>query len=143
MRLKRRERESIEIDMSAFADLAFLLIIFFILTTTLEQFIGVKLDIPAGVEKQEQEQAEQLTVSLSQTTIHYGADAEKITLEQLTAALAAENFAERAPNERVVLVDTRDDVPFDRYFKVVTAIANAGGVTGLIKRAGTRPAAGR
>jgi biopolymer transport protein ExbD len=120
--------------MSAFSDLAFLLIIFFILTTTLEQFTGTRLDIPAGVEKEDQEKAEQLTINVARDTIHIGEEGRLVTLEGLKQALADARLSDRAPNERVVLVDTREDVPFDRYYKVVTLIANSGGVMGLVKR---------
>jgi biopolymer transport protein ExbD len=136
MRLKRKEKPAPQPDLSAFSDLAFLLIIFFILTTTLEQFTGTKLDIPAGVEKEDQAKREQLTINLALDAIHYGKEGARMDLPQLRAALAAERFAAREPNERVVLVETRDDVPFDLYYKVVTAIADAGGVMGLVKRGG-------
>ena len=136
MRLKRKTKRTPEIDMSAFSDLAFLLIIFFILTTTLEQFTGTKLDIPAGVEKEDQAEQEQLTINLAVDTIRYGKEGRVLTLDQLREALAAENLAEREANERVVLVDAREDVPYDLYYKVITAVADAGGIMGLIQRGG-------
>lgn len=135
MKLKKRARREAEVDMSAFSDLAFLLIIFFILTTTLEQFTGTVMDVPAGVEKEEQQEKKQLTVNVAVDAVYYGEDGTRMTLDEFRDALRAENLAEKDPNDRVVLVDVREDVPYDQYYKVVTEIANSGGVMGLIKRA--------
>ena len=49
---ERRDRDAV--PMSAFADIAFLLIIFFILTATLNKTKGIITEIPAG-EKSEKE----------------------------------------------------------------------------------------
>jgi len=134
MRLKKRKRRDADIDMSAFSDLAFLLIIFFILTTTLEQFTGTSAEIPAGVENEEQQEKKQLTVNVAVDALFYGEDAVRMTMQEFRDALLAENFAEKEDNDRVVLVDVRDDVLYERYFQVITEIANSGGVMGLIKR---------
>jgi len=134
--MPRRSREHLEIDVAAFADVAFLLIIFFILTTTFVKPAGDKLEIPSGAPDPEKKHAKQLTITLTANDISYGSEGEKMTIEELRAALFAENFLAKPPDKRVVILDSAPDVPYERYFQVVMAIANADGVLALIEEEG-------
>ena len=136
MALRRRNREHHAVDVSAFADVAFLLIIFFILTTTFVKPAGNKLDIPAGSPDPASQHDKQLTVTLTANEIHYGSRGETMTLDELRAALWRENFKARKPDQRVVILDSAPNVPYDTYFQVVMAIANADGVLALIEEEG-------
>ena len=71
MKLQRKNRRESEVDVSSFADVAFLLIIFFILTTTFKVIGGQELNIPSGEDGESKDQ-KQLTVSLTGKKIFYG-----------------------------------------------------------------------
>lgn len=136
MLLKKRKKDDAEINVGAFADIAFLLIIFFILTTTFIKPAGEKLEIPSGTTDPEQKEQKQLTISLSPAEIHYGEKAEKMTLAELQTALAKEAFPTKPEKNRIVILDTDAAVTYEEYFKVVMAITQAGGVLGLVEDAG-------
>ena len=129
----RRSREHHEIDVAAFADVAFLLIIFFILTTTFVKPAGSKVDIPSGAPDPAKKEQKQLTITLTASEIHYGPKGEKMSLEELRAALWKENFNAKPPDARVVILESAPDVPYEVYFNVVMAITNADGILALVE----------
>ncbi len=130
--MNKKGRRDADIDVGAFADIAFLLIIFFILTTTFVVTAGRKMDIPSGSSSPSKIEQQQLTVNLTQDRIEYGEDNKRMDIEQLRSTLAAENFSTKEPEQRMVILDSRDDVAYERYYKVVMAITEAGGVLALV-----------
>jgi biopolymer transport protein ExbD len=132
MKIRRRPRGSADIDLSAFSDIAFLLIIFFILTTTFVKPFGQKLEIPSGTTDQSMKDDDQVTLALKNDRILFGEKGEDISLEQLRVRLEDRRFATRKPDDRMVIVECSDDVPYQRYFEVVMAIVDTGGVLALI-----------
>ena len=133
MGLRRRVRPAVEFNVGAFADIAFLLIIFFILTTTFIKPEGNRLRIPSGVSDPLAKTDKQPTVNLSATSIHWGERDERLTLEELRGALMRMDLASRPADKRVVILNSAPDVPFQRYFEVVMAIHGADGVLALVE----------
>lgn len=132
MKLKKKVKEDPEIDVGAFSDIAFLLIIFFILTTTFVKTAGGKMEIPSGSASQDNKQPKQLTVNLSGDIIQYGEKNENLDIQGLRDRLILEKFAEKPKEERIVVLDSKNDVPYSLYYKVVMAISNSGGVLALV-----------
>jgi biopolymer transport protein ExbD len=133
MALRRRRSKHLELDVSAFADIAFLLIIFFILTTTFSRPAGSKVEIPAGANDPAKNQTTNLTISLVGEVIHYGPRGREMSIEELRETLLREDFASKPEQQRVVIVNSSPDVPYDLYFKVVMAIDQADGVLALLE----------
>jgi len=136
MKLKRKERGSSEIDVGSFSDIAFLLIIFFILTTTFTKIAGNKIEIPSGSTEQSEVEQKQIAVTLSAESITYGEDAKSISIDELRVALAKEKFGTKEPDARMVVLETDGEVLYERYFQVVMAINDADGVLTLIDHTG-------
>jgi biopolymer transport protein ExbD len=130
---RRRSSTQGNVDVSAFADVAFLLIIFFILTTTFTKTLGSSLEIPSGSADPAKKQEKQLTVSLAATEIRFGSKGTKVSMAELREALAAENLLARKPEQRIVILDSAANVPYERYFQVVMAVGDAGGVLALLE----------
>lgn len=136
MKLKTRGDDGIELDMSSFSDIAFLLIIFFILTTTFVKPFGRELEIPSGTSDTSKKEQKQLQINLKSRRIMYGEKAEQVTIEQLRELLNAEQLGKRPQDDRIVVVECTEDVPYEQYFQVVMAITQAGGVLALIEESG-------
>lgn len=128
--IKRREKSEAEVSVGAFPDIAFLLIIFFILTTSFIQNKGTRLDIPAGENKQGETKKETPTILLSEKDIKY--NKKSITPRALRETLKAENFPKKAESDRVVILECQGDVKYQRYFSIVTIINNSGAVMALM-----------
>ena len=133
---KKRQGDN-EPDLTSFSDIANLLIIFFILTTTLARPWGRTVDMPsAATPPQEQrEQSDTPTVNLmrDRITIAEGGEGEKeVTMNELRQYLWKKNFPKMDDKHKSISVETSDDVPYERYYQVVTAIAAAGGVVAIL-----------
>ena len=133
MRIKRRTRSHLDVDVSSFADIAFLLIIFFILTTTFVKPAGGTIELPSGSADPQKAKRKYLTISLVGDTIRYGPQGAAMTPDEVRAALLLEAFAARAPDDRIVVVQSAPDVPYGLYYKVVMAIDAADGVLALLE----------
>ena len=136
MKLKRKKQANTEIDVGSFSDIAFLLIIFFILTSTFTKIAGNKIEIPSGSEEQSEVEQKQISVTLSAENITYGEDAKSMSIDELRVALAKEKFETKEPEDRMVVLETGGEVLYERYFQVVMAINDADGVLTLIDHAG-------
>ncbi|HYE07752.1 MAG TPA: biopolymer transporter ExbD [Planctomycetota bacterium] len=120
-----------EPDLNPLVDIAFLLLLFFILATTFLKAAGSRMEIPAG--QNSQAQATSLTVNISANDIRWGEKAQAVSIDQLRSLLVAERLPERKDaSQRLVVLDSATDVPFQRYFEVVMAINQAGGVLALV-----------
>ncbi len=136
MNLKRREQANSAIDVGSFADIAFLLIIFFILTTTFTKIAGNTIEIPSGSSEDSEVEQKQIAVTLSAESILYGEGVKSISIDELRVALAKEKFETREPDAMMVVLETDGAVLYERYFQVVMAINDSGGVLTLIDHAG-------
>ena len=134
MKIRRKPYAEPEIILASLIDIAFLLLIFFILTTTFIKTAGNKLAVPSGSLDSSKKEERQLTINLKPGDIRWGEKAEQITIEDLRAELKKEDFASKDPAKRVVIVDASQDVVYDEYFQVVMAIAKAGGVMALVEQ---------
>jgi biopolymer transport protein ExbD len=134
MKIQRKKRPESEVDVSSFSDVAFLLIIFFILTTTFKLIGGQELNIPSGEDGDSTEQ-KQLTISLTGKDIFYGEDSKSsLTLRQLRVQLADEELSTKKEDQRMVVLESDENVVYQRYYNVMLAIRDADGIVALIER---------
>ena len=136
MKAKSKERRSAAIDVAAFSDIAFLLIIFFILTVTFTKPFGHGLEIPSGSSDESRKDQKQLTINLRPGEILFGEKGEKVTLERLRELLMTQKFDEKKAEERMVLLECSRELPYGEYFPVVMAITESRGVLALLDEEG-------
>ena len=133
----KRPRPTAEIETGSFSDISFLLIIFFVLTTTFTKTTGRQVDLPSAAppEKAKTDSQQKLpSVNILPDRILYsqtGEDPAETTLPALKTSLDKLHLPQRPENERLVLVEVGDEVPYERYFQVVTLVAASGGVVAL------------
>lgn len=132
MKFKKKPFREPEINLASLVDIAFLLLVFFILTTTFSKTAGNKVSIPSGSTDSSKKQEKQITVSLKPGEIRYGEKSEIVSLEVLRQMLVKENFLAKDSSQRIVILDSDKAVSYDEYFQVVMAIAKANGVVALV-----------
>ena len=136
---RRKDRAKAEIETGSFSDISFLLIIFFVLTTTFEKMSGRAVDIPSAAPPEQQVQKEDKKtpiVNILADRILFGMDkseGESVSLSELKVRLMKLGLGAKSEKERVVIVEMAEDVNWDRYFKVVTTIAETGGVVAIVE----------
>jgi biopolymer transport protein ExbD len=134
LKLPTKKRRESEVNVSSFSDVAFLLIIFFILTTTFKVIGGQELNIPSGEDGESKDQ-KQLTISLTGKKIFYGEDSQSsLTLRQLRVQLADEELSTKKEDQRMVVLESDENVVYQRYYNVMLAIRDAGGIVALIEK---------
>lgn len=136
-RKRPREKAEAEIDVGAFADIAFLLIIFFILTTSIVRSTGQEVELPQAQTPENKKVDDKTpTVNLLEDKILFGEDEEnmdEISIDALRADLLARNLREAEESERMVVLEVGEDVAYDRYFKTVSMISDVGGIIAIVE----------
>ena len=127
----RKQRRDSEVPVSAFSDIAFLLIIFFILATTLVQVSGVITEIPSGEKAQTQQEEETPTVRLQDDRVLLGDT--RVDMKTLRQRLMKMKLHEKAGDAKVVLLEASGNVTYQTYFDVMASISAAGGVTAILQ----------
>lgn len=126
----------VEPDLTSFGDIAFLLIIFFVLTASLDRPYGRQMEMPAAAAPPQGAQTPRIpTVNILADRILYteGEGAEReLDMTQLRAELWKKEFEKQDPKARLVVLEMADTVEYERYFQVVTMIAEVGGVVAML-----------
>jgi biopolymer transport protein ExbD len=130
MKIARKPRPVGDIDVTSFSDIAFLLIIFFVLTTTFTRTMGLAVIIPASTQDPAKKaEAEYPTVVLAPETMKL--HDKDVTLDDLRQALAEMKLPEKKEDARFIVLESSPEVEYERYFQVVTAISKAGGILAI------------
>jgi biopolymer transport protein ExbD len=123
MKLKRKEKKEIAIDMSPMIDMVFLLLIFFIVASQIIKVEKVPIKIPDAVyAKVPEDETGRFAITVDpKGTLYIGA--EDVTMDELKTRLVTE--VERDPKVRVVI---RADgiVKYHISEKIMEACADAG-----------------
>jgi len=126
---RQRKKHDSSVPTDSLSDIAFLLIIFFILTTSIRKLMGVTTEIPAA--EQGQSQIDKTpTVVLQGGSLSF--NSETVDLEQLRRRLKELKLETKKPDERIVLLEASGTVNYQRYYEVMAAVSAANGVIGII-----------
>lgn len=114
----------------ATGDIAFNLLVFFLVCASSEPDSGRKQDIPRSDPQQQQtEQSQNIEVLLTRTTAEINGQAKQPDefLSDLRGLLAAKT----KPEDKIVVVKSKQDTPYDRWIFYTGLISDAGGIVTL------------
>jgi biopolymer transport protein ExbD len=130
MKIARKPRPFGDIDVTSFSDIAFLLIIFFVLTTTFVKTMGLAVVIPSSTQDPaKKSEGEYPTLVLTAETMQF--QDKEISMDQLREKLADMKLPEKKEEQRFIVLESAPEVSYDRYFEVVTAISKLGGILAI------------
>ncbi|WP_166820417.1 ExbD/TolR family protein [Thalassoroseus pseudoceratinae] len=129
MRIRRRNKLLVESPASATGDIAFNLIVFFLVCASVQPEGGKEQNIPGSETVEQQNEQENLEVRIKRTVLLYNGD--PIQPETLRPALTNKFSAARTPEEKLVVVSYDNDAPWSRYVEVSEIIDTAGGTVVL------------
>lgn len=132
-RLTKRQLGAGDIPVVSFSDVAFLLIIFFILTTTFQKPTGFLADIPSG-EKGEVKQEKTFTVALHEDQI--ALNDEPVSMKELRRRLQELRLDQKTGDEKMVLLTAAGKVKYQIYFETMATITAAGGAVAIMREEG-------
>ncbi|MFK7790697.1 MAG: ExbD/TolR family protein [Phycisphaeraceae bacterium] len=126
-----KKHRSGEIPTGSFADIAFLMIIYFLVATTLVKVKSITADLPTG-EKQADAQIDKTpTLNLRDEEIIFNDN--PVSLAELNSRLAALKLPDQEPGKRIIMLEATDETPYEIYFHALAAISSNGGVVALVE----------
>ncbi len=129
--IKEKKNRDLAIPTDSFSDIAFLLIIYFILATTLTRVRSITADLPSG-EKASQAQPDKTSiVNLRGSEIFF--NDKKTSMEELNERLAALKLGELDGSKRVIMLESSRGTPYDNYFQALAAISANDGVVAIVQ----------
>jgi len=127
---KKRQRDG-EIPTNSFSDIAFLLIIYFLVATTLVKVKTITAEMPTGEKNAESQSDKTPTINLRAGDIHF--NDKKIGIEELNIKLAELDLQAKDPSKRVILLESVDGTPYQDYFQALATISAHGGVVAIVE----------
>ncbi len=133
MRFQTRKQDDVQLDMTPLVDIVFLLLIFFMLSTSLSVNPGIKIDLPKSSAEQVKKKKTTLRVAI-EAGGHIFLEGKKLSLEQLREKFAVVGKAKG--DDALVVIEADRKV----YHGLVVKVMDAAKTSGLNKLAiATRP----
>ena len=115
---------------SSSSDIAFILIIFFLVCAAVQPETGISQVLPRTEAKEDKrDQSKNLEVSITPTSIVLNGS--PLQLPEFTKRITAALAEKQRDADRIVVVKSAPDTPYPTWMKVSQAIDNAGGVLTL------------
>jgi len=130
-KLKRTSKLLIEPSAVATGDIAFNLIVFFLVCASIQPDRGHKQTIPRSETQNEKKENEpqNIEVQLTRTTVLVNGAA--VPIPNLEGQLRSLFSGKTLPEDRIVVVKSQKDTPYRHWIDVTTRIEEAGGVITL------------
>lgn len=130
MKLRRNSNFLIEPASAATGDIAFNLIVFFLVCASTQPDSGRKQVLPRSESQAKQtEQTQNLEVSLDRNSV--SVNTEKIPLTDFPSRIKRKLQGKAKPEDRIVVVKSTKDVPYFHWIAITGAIEEAGGTITL------------
>jgi biopolymer transport protein ExbD len=128
---QEKKHRSGEIPTDSFSDIAFLLIIYFLVATTLVKVKSITADLPAG-EKSTQAQSDKTPIiNLRGAEVFF--NDKRLEMPELNERLAALDLPNKEGEKRVIMLESAKGTPYQNYFQALAAISANGGVVAIVE----------
>jgi biopolymer transport protein ExbD len=120
-----------EIPTGSFSDIAFLLIIYFLVATSLTKLKSVTADLPTGEKATQAQTTKTPIVNLRGDQVFF--NDKPVDRAVLRARLDALKLAEAEGNAKVIMLESTRDTPYQSYFETMATISESGGVIAIVE----------
>ena len=127
--LRERGTKKLLVEPAAVAtgDIAFNLIVFFLVCASVQPDSGKRQDLPRSERTKQQEQKnENIELALTRTRTVVSVNGDPVKTEELPARLKRLLEGKRRPEDRVVVVKSKPDVPYDHWIAVTSIVQDLG-----------------
>jgi biopolymer transport protein ExbD len=127
--LRERGTKKLLVEPAAVAtgDIAFNLIIFFLVCASSQPDSGKRQDLPRSERTKQQEQKNQnIELALTRTRTVVTLNGDPIKTEEFPARLRRLLEGKRRPEDRVVVVKSKPDVPYDHWIATTSVVQELG-----------------
>ena len=126
MKMARRRPPAPYIPFISLADIAWQIIIFFLLAATFAKNDSLNLEIPGASSDKTKSAAPTITVQAGENAILVNGD--RVTIELLEGRIKQLLAGKKSEAERAVIVLAKNDLSFQQHVDVMYAVQRAGGV---------------
>jgi biopolymer transport protein ExbD len=128
---QEKKHRSGDIPTDSFSDIAFLLIVYFLVATTLVKVKSITADLPAG-EKSTQAQSDKTPIiNLRGAEVFF--NDKRMEMAELNQRLAALDLPKQDGEKRVIMLESAKGTPYQNYFQALAAISANGGVVAIVE----------
>jgi biopolymer transport protein ExbD len=128
---KDKKNRDMVIPTDSFSDIAFLLIIYFLVATTLIKVNSISADLPAGEKSSSTQPDKTPIINLRGTEVFF--NDKKTSLDELNERLAALELAKQESDKRVIMLESAQGTPYENYFQALAAISANEGVVAIVE----------
>jgi len=127
--LRERGTKKLLVEPAAVAtgDIAFNLIVFFLVCASVQPDSGKRQDLPrSDPTKQQEQKKENIELALTRTRTVVSLNGDPIKTEELPGRLKRLLEGKKRPEDRVVIVKSKPDVPYDHWIATTTVVQDLG-----------------
>lgn len=128
---KEKKHRSGDIPVGSFSDIAFLLIIYFLVATSLTKLKGITADLPSGEKAEQAESSKTPILNLRGEQMFF--NDKPVQMEELKARLRALELAQAEGNGKVIMLESTPDTPYQSYYEAMATISEHGGVIAIVE----------
>ncbi|BCX46282.1 hypothetical protein HAHE_01900 [Haloferula helveola] len=128
---REKKHRTAEVPTGSFSDIAFLLIVFFLVAATLVKVKTITADLPSGEKAPETQSDKTPIVNLRGIEIFF--NDKQVNIEQLGDRLAALELGSKDPEQRVIMLESAKGTPYENYFKALATISANDGVVAIVE----------
>ena len=129
MRVRRQSKLLVESPASATGDIAFNLIVFFLVCASVQPDAGRKQTVPKSETVEEQKENENIKVEIRRTAVLINGDI--VGFDQFKTVIAQKLSAKTTESEKVVVVTSAKDTPYKQWILMTSQVEDAGGIVTL------------
>ncbi len=127
MKLERRlNKLLVEPAAVATGDIAFNLIIFFLVCASTQPDSGRRQDLPSSEKTKQEQQTQNIEVALSRSAQVVTVNGDQVRMPEFSGRLVRLLQGKVRPEDRVVVVKSDPNTPYDHWIAVTTTIQDAG-----------------
>ena len=134
-RRRQQQDEPGEIPMAAMPDIAFLLLVFFLVSTSFLVTQKLDVELPAYSDETRSEPQEHVNVFLGAESLRvkFGDEDQTMELWKLEEYISGALASAESAGEKVVLLEVKDDCRYPRVVEAFDGIRAAGGYVSLVE----------
>lgn len=130
MKIRQQNKPIAELPAAATSDIAFILIVFFVVCAAVQPDDGRRQEIPRSEEKEQKtEQSENLEVALTRETVSINGNL--VPLVDFPSRIQDLLAKKASAEDRIVVVKSQKDTPYHHWIQVTAAIEDSGGTITL------------
>lgn len=128
MRVRRQTKLLVEPPSSATGDIAFNLIVFFLVCASVQPDTGRPQEIPRSEENQQKEEVQNIEVAITGNESAISINGDTVRTPELLPRLSTLLAGKTRPEEKIVIVKSKLDTSYHHWINVTGAIEQAGGL---------------